>query len=85
MLYVAIRTGAAIDPQDAFDTATDDLGYLPPHTDAHHVAEAARDLAQASLASDEPRLAVAVSAFLEACGYEPGFEVAPDRFARATL
>jgi hypothetical protein len=82
LLYVAIRTGAAIDPQAAFDIATEYLGYLPPHTEAHQVAEAARELAEASLADDEPRLAVAASAFLEAFRYEPGFEVAPDRFAR---
>ena len=82
LLYVAIRAGAAIDPQAAFDIATEDLGYLPPHTEAHQVAEAARELADASLADDEPRLAAAASAFLEECRYEPGFEVAPDRFAR---
>jgi hypothetical protein len=82
LLYVAIRTGVAIDPQAAFDIATEDLEYLSPHTEAHQVAEAARELAEASLADDERRLALAASAFLEACRYEPGFEVAPDRLAR---
>jgi hypothetical protein len=31
---------------------------------------------------DEARLASAAAAFLDACGYEPGFGQAPERFAR---
>jgi hypothetical protein len=82
LLYVAIRNGAAIDRQTAFDVATDDFGYLPPHTDALEVAEAARELAEASLADDEARLATAAAEFLAVRGYEPGFVADPERLAR---
>jgi hypothetical protein len=82
LLYAAIRTGAAIDREAAFDIATDDFGYLPPHIDARQVAAAARELAEASLADDEARLAAAASAFLAARGYAPGFVAEPERLAR---
>jgi hypothetical protein len=82
LLYVAVRSGVAVDPQLAFEIATEDRSYLPPHVDARWVAEAASELAEASLAGDERRLATATAAFLKAVGYEPGFYVAPDRFAR---
>src|SRR5262245_4956579 len=53
-----------------------ELEYRPLHAEA-------RELAEASVADDdETRLASAAAAFLEACGYEPGFEQAPERFAR---
>jgi hypothetical protein len=75
-LYVAVRDGAAVDRQAAFDIAMNELEYLPLHA-------AARDLAEASVAdNDETRLASAAAAFLDANGYEPGFELAPERFAR---
>jgi hypothetical protein len=82
LLYVAIRNGAPIDRQAAFDIATNDLGYLPRHIDAGQVAEAARELAEASLADDAARLATAATAFLAARGYEPGFVAEPERLAR---
>jgi hypothetical protein len=81
LLYVAMRTGGPIDPGSAFDIATEDLGDLS-HTDAQQVAEAARELAEASLAEDQPRLAAAAAALLQAYRYEPGFAAAPDRLAR---
>ena len=75
-LYVAVRDGAAVDRQAAFDIAMDHLEYVPLHAEA-------RKLAEASVADDdETRLASAAAAFLDACGYEPGFEQAPERFAR---
>jgi CheY-like chemotaxis protein len=82
LLYVAIRNGAVVDRQAAFDVATDDLGYLPRHIDAGQVADAARELAEASLADDDARLATAASALLAARGYEPGFTADPERLAR---
>jgi hypothetical protein len=75
-LYVAVRDGAAVDRQAAFDVAMNELEYRPLHAEA-------RELAEASVADDdEPRLASAAAAFLDADGYEPGFEQAPERFAR---
>ena len=75
-LYVAVRDSATVDRQAAFDIAMNELGYLPRHAEA-------RELAEASVADDdEARLASAAAAFLDACGYEPGFEQAPERFAR---
>jgi hypothetical protein len=75
-LYVTVRDGAAVDRQAAFDIAMDELEYRP-------LLREARELAEASMADDdETRLASAVAAFLDACGYEPGFEQAPERFAR---
>jgi hypothetical protein len=75
-LYVAVRDGAAVDRQAAFDVAMHELEYLPLHVEA-------RELAEASVTGgDEARLASAVRAFLNAYGYEPGFEQAPERFAR---
>jgi hypothetical protein len=81
LLYVAMRTGAPIDPQAAFDIATEDFGDLS-HADAKEVALAARRLAEASLAEDQPSLAVAAAELLQAFGYQPGFAAAPDRLAR---
>lgn len=75
-LYVAVRDGTTVDRQAAFDIAMSELEYYPLHAEA-------RELAEASLADgDEDRLASAAAAFLEAYGYEPGFEQAPERFAR---
>jgi hypothetical protein len=75
-LYVAVRDGTVVDRQAAFDIAMDELGYRPRHAEA-------RELAEASVADgDETRLASAAAAFLAACGYEPGFEQAPERLAR---
>ena len=75
-LYVAVRDSAAVDRQAAFDIAMNELEYFPLHAQA-------RELAEASLAeADETRLVTAAAAFLDACGYEPGFEQAPERFAR---
>ena len=75
-LYVAVRDGAPVDRQAAFDIAMNELDTLRSHAEA-------RELAEASVAdSDEIRLASAAAAFLEASGYEPGFEQAPERFAR---
>jgi hypothetical protein len=65
-----------MDRQAAFDVAMSDLEYFPLHAEA-------RELAEASTADDdEPRLASAAAAFLDACGHDPGFEVAPERLAR---
>jgi hypothetical protein len=75
-LYVAVRDSATVDREAAFDIAMNELGYLPLHAEA-------RELAEASAADgDETRLASAAAAFLDAYGYEPGFEQAPERFAR---
>src|ERR1035441_2912833 len=75
-LYVAVRDGAAVDRQAAFDIAMNELEYRPLHVEA-------RELAEASVSDDdETRLASAAVAFLDAYGYEPGFEQAPERFAR---
>jgi len=75
-LYVALRDGAAADRQAAFGIAMNELDYQTLHA-------VARELAQASMADDdETRLASAAAAFLDFCGYEPGFEQAPERFAR---
>src|SRR5690242_21185535 len=74
-LYVAVRDSATVDRQAAFDIAMNELEYLPLHAEA-------RELAEASVADDETRLASAAAAFLDAYGYEPGFEQAPERFAR---
>jgi hypothetical protein len=53
-----------------------ELEFRPLHAEA-------RELAEASVADgDETRLASAAAAFLDAYGYEPGFEQAPGRFAR---
>ena len=75
-LYVAVRDGATVDRQAAFDIAMNELEYFPLHAEA-------RELAEASVADDdETRLTSAAAAFLDAYGYEPGFEQAPERFAR---
>ena len=75
-LYVAVRDGTAVDRQAAFDIAMNELEYRPRHAEA-------RELAEASVTDgDETRLASAAAAFLDAYGYEPGFEQAPERFAR---
>jgi hypothetical protein len=75
-LYAAVRGSATVDREAAFDVAMNELEYLPLHAEA-------RELADASVADDdENRLAAAAAAFLDACGYEPGFEQAPERFAR---
>jgi hypothetical protein len=53
-----------------------ELEYFPLHVEA-------RELAEASVTDgDEARLASAARAFLNAYGYEPGFEQEPERFAR---
>src|SRR5260370_17465052 len=66
-LYVAVRDGAAVDRQAAFDIAMNELEYFPLHAEA-------RELAEASVAGDdETRLASAATAFLAAHGDEPGF------------
>jgi hypothetical protein len=76
LLYVAVRDGATVDREAAFDIAVNELEYLPLHAEA-------RELAEASVADgDETRLASAAAAFLDAYGYEPGFEQAPERFVR---
>jgi hypothetical protein len=76
LLYVAVRDGVAVDRQVSFDIAMSELEYFPLHARA-------RELAEASVTDgDEIRLASAAAAFLEASGYEPGFEQAPERFAR---
>jgi hypothetical protein len=76
MLYVAVRDGVLVDRQAAFDVAMSELEYFPLHAEA-------RELAEASVAGDdETRLVSAAAAFLEASGYEPRFEQAPERFAR---
>jgi hypothetical protein len=76
VLYVAVRDSATVDRQVAFDVAMSEFGYRPLHAEA-------RALAEASVADgDESRLASAAAAFLDAYGYEPGFEQAPERFAR---
>ena len=75
-LYVAVRDVAPVDRQASFDIAMDELEYLPLHAEA-------RELAEASVADGhESRLASAAAAFLDASGYEPGFEQAPERLAR---
>jgi hypothetical protein len=75
-LYVTVRDGAAVDRQAAFDIAMSELECRPLHAEA-------RELAEASVADgDETRLASAAAAFLDACGYEPGFEQAPERLER---
>lgn len=75
-LYVAVRDRAPVDRQAAFVLAAHRLEYFPLH-------DQARELAEASLAyGGEPRLASAATAFLDAIGYEPGFEQAPERLAR---
>lgn len=75
-LYVAVRDSAAVDREAAFDIAMNELEYFPLHAGA-------RELAEASVAyDDETRLASAAAAFLDAYGYQPGFEQAPERFAR---
>ena len=75
-LYAAVRDNATVDRQAAFDIAMNELEYFPLHAEA-------RELAEASVADDdETRLASAAVAFLDAYGYEPGFEQAPERFAR---
>ena len=75
-LYVAVRDGAEVDRQAAFDVAMNELEYFPLHAEA-------RELAEASVADDDgTRLASAAAAFLDATGYEPGFEQVPERLAR---
>jgi hypothetical protein len=74
-LYVTVRDGTAVDRQAAFDMAMNQLEFFPQHSEA-------RELAEASVADDENRLAAAAAAFLDANGYEPGFEEVPERFAR---
>lgn len=77
VLYAAVRDDAAVDRQAAFDLAMNELEYFPLHAEG-------RELAEASVADgDETGLASAAAAFLDAIGYEPGFEQAPERFARA--
>ena len=61
-LYVAVRDGATVDRQAAFDVAMNELEYRPLHAEARELAEA----------SVETRLASAAAAFLDAYGYEPG-------------
>ena len=73
---MAIRNNTTVDRQAAFDIAMNELEDFPLHAEA-------RELAEASLVDDDhARLAAAVGAFLDAYGYEPGFEQAPERFAR---
>jgi len=75
-LYMAVRDSATVDRQGAFDIAMNELEYFPLHAEA-------RELAEASMADDdETRLASAAAAFLDAYGYQPGFEQEPERFAR---
>ena len=75
-LYVAVRDSATVDRQAAFGIAMNELEYRP-------LDAAARELAEASVADDdETRLASAAAAFLDVHRYEPGFELAPERFAR---
>jgi hypothetical protein len=75
-LYVAVRDGVAADRQAAFVAAVSELERFP-------LLAEARELAEASVAGgDEARLASAVRAFLDARGYEPGFELEPERLTR---
>ena len=75
-LYVAVRDGVPVDRQASFDIAMAELEYFPLHAEA-------RELAEASVAEgDESRLASAAAAFLDASGYEPGFDQAPERLGR---
>ena len=74
-LYVAVRDGTGVDRQAAFDVAAKTLEYYP-------LDASARDLAEASMADDETRLASAAAAFLHAGGYQLGFELEPERLAR---
>jgi len=56
-LYTAVRDGATVDRQGAFDIAMNELEYFPLHAEA-------RELAEASVADDdETRLASAAAAF----------------------
>ena len=72
---MAVRDGATVDRQAAFDIAMNELDTVL-HAEA-------RELAEASVADDdETRLTSAAAAFLDAYGYEPGFEQDPERFAR---
>lgn len=72
---MAVKSGAAVDRQAAFDVTVNELEYRPPHAGA-------RELAEASVTDgDGTRPASAVRAFLDACGYEPGFEQEPERLA----
>ena len=78
-LYVAVRDGAAVDRSAAFGIAMNELEYFPLHVEA-------RELAEASVTDgDEARLASAAWAFLNAYGYEPGFEQAPERLKCGVL
>ena len=73
---MAVQDSGTVDREAAFNVAMNELEYFPLHAEA-------RELAEASVADDdENRLAAAASSFLDACGYEPGFEQAPERFAR---
>jgi hypothetical protein len=75
-LYLAVRDGGTVDRQAAFDIAMNELEYRPLQVEA-------RELAEASVADDDgTRLASAAMALLDACGYGPGFEQEPERFAR---
>jgi len=71
-LYAALRNGAAIDREAAFDAAMAEL--------ACHPGQAwARELAEASVSeAGEARLASATRAFLDACGCVPGFDQEPE-------
>src|ERR1022692_1147635 len=65
-LYVAVRDGAAVDRQAAFDIAMNELEYRPLHVEA-------RELAEASVSDDdETRLGAAAVAFLDAYGVRAG-------------
>ena len=76
VLYAALRDGAAIDREAAFDAAMAELTSHPGQARA-------RELAEASVSeADEARLASAARAFLDACRYVPGFDQEPELLAR---
>lgn len=75
-LYAALRNGAAIDREAAFDAAMAELTCHPGQARA-------RELAEASVSeADEARLASVARAFLDACGYVPGFDQEPELLSR---
>src|SRR5262249_22938331 len=75
-LYVAVKNGATVDRQAAFDVAMNELECYPLQNEA-------RELAEASVTDgDETLLAPAGRGLLDACGYGPGFGQEPERLAR---
>ena len=74
--YAGVRDGA-VDREAAFDLACLGLEDDP-------LSDAARELAEASTTDgNEERLVEAARRFLDDFGYEPGFDVDPERLANA--